>query len=292
MARREAPASKSAGSDVATIKIDSPVSERKGKRKKKKKNPAWVAVSIVLKVILGLILALAVFVSGEIIYLYSAYTPFYVVGDSMYPTLNSDAERSMGGTHDGDWGNYNFGANTWYNIDFGFMQTKNFAETLERFDVVVTHYPTDSAGTGYKIKRLIGLPGESLYFDGQGELWVKKAGEETYSIVPQEGFEMRHKEYSMYSDYRRGYLFSRGGGSDNPAVLGEGEYFVVGDNRTASDDSRGFADGVRNITIEDMQGKALFVVGTCHYTPEVRDGKASPSVNWMTFRFPWAFQNL
>lgn len=285
-------AKKAAATNVDVISINSPVP----KKKKKKRGPLWRFFSITLKIVLGIVLAIAVFVSGEIIYLYASYTPFYVVGDSMYPTLNSKAERSTGDEHSGNWGNYGFGEISWYNIDFGFMEEKkddaSLAASIERFDVVVTRFPNDTEASGYKIKRVLGLPGESVYFDGQGELWVKAAGATEFSIISQDHLTLNNKEASMYSDYHRKTLAPRGGGVDNICTLGEYEYFVVGDNRSASSDSRAISKTSRNINITDMDGKAIYIVGMCRYTPEVAAGTASPMVLWTTFRFPWGFQEL
>ncbi len=261
------------------IDIDSPLPI-----KKKEKKPAWKrVVLIVLRVVVGITIVLAALYSIEIIWLYSVYTPFYVVGDSMWPTLNSDARREAGGeaTHAGDWGNYSFGTSSWYTIDFGFMDTTDFLPELERFDVVVTHYPDDPPGVGYKIKRIVGLPGETIYFDAEGELYIKGLGESQFELIPQVGFAMRDKDKTNFGSE---YAYNE----EHAYEIPEGSYFIVGDNRSASTDSR----SVGAIGGEYMRGKAIYVVGTCQYTADVANGRASPGVNWLSFVPPWAFQEL
>ncbi len=263
--------------DLISIEPEVPLPE-------KKKEPKWKkAFSLAWRALVVAFFVVAILYSGEIIWLYSAYTPFYVVGDSMYPTLNSDATRSTGGKedHDGDWGNYSFASAEWYRIDFGFMETDDFIDGLERFDIVVTHFPTDGDSDGYKIKRIVGLPGETIYFDDEGELYVKKEGESDFEYIAQDSFEIRNQDSTNTgSDYADGL--------ENAYTVPEDCYFLVGDNRTASTDSR----SVGAIESSYFRGKAVYIVGTCLYTPEVASGEASPTVNWLSFLAPWNFQKL
>lgn len=89
----------------------------------------------------------------------------------------------------------------------------------ERGDVVVLKYPKDTSQ--YFIKRIIGLPGETVIFQ-QGHTIIKN------SQYP-DGFTLTEP-----------YLTSpvETIGKIEPTVLGSEEYFVMGDNRTASSDSR------------------------------------------------------
>lgn len=101
----------------------------------------------------------------------------------------------------------------------------------ERFDIIV--FPFRYAEKTYYIKRIIGLPGETVYIDPEGSIYID--GEiltENYG-----------KE--IITDPGRAY---------EPVTLGEDEYFVMGDNRNNSSDSRDPVVG--NIHRSEFIGKA------------------------------------
>ena len=101
----------------------------------------------------------------------------------------------------------------------------------ERFDIVV--FPFQYSEKTYYIKRIIGLPGETVYIDENGTIYIDgEVLEEDYG-----------KE--VIQDPGRAY---------EPITLGADEYFVLGDNRNNSSDSRDPAVG--NIRREDLIGKA------------------------------------
>ncbi len=85
----------------------------------------------------------------------------------------------------------------------------------ERGEVIVFESPTD--GSSYYIKRIIGLPGEKLVIEnGRVEIYndgVATVLDENYISIP-------------------------AGKNDLEVELGEGEYFMMGDNRDFSFDSR------------------------------------------------------
>ena len=101
----------------------------------------------------------------------------------------------------------------------------------ERGEVVVFKYPVDNKS--FYIKRIIGLPGEQLEIDG-GRVVVSSDGE------------------SLRLD--ESYLEGRSFSSPFETTLGEGEYFVMGDNRNFSFDSRSWGPVVR----DDIIGLARF----------------------------------
>jgi len=101
---------------------------------------------------------------------------------------------------------------------------------IHRGDVVVFRYPRDV--TKSYIKRVIGLPGDRLSID-HGTVYVNDVAlRETYVPV-------------KYQDDR----------SLREMVVPPGEYFMMGDHRSISSDSRDFGPVARNL----VYGKASFV---------------------------------
>ncbi len=89
----------------------------------------------------------------------------------------------------------------------------------KRGDVIVLKYPKDT--TQFFIKRIIGLPGEKISFDN-GAVIITNA---------------EHPNgWRLTEDYLP--AGTETGGRTDPVTLGSGQYFVLGDNRTASSDSR------------------------------------------------------
>ena len=101
----------------------------------------------------------------------------------------------------------------------------------ERFDIIV--FPYQYKEDTYFLKRIIGMPGETVQITDKGEILIN--GEE------------------LVESYGREVIKDPGLASD-PITLGEDEYFVMGDNRNYSKDSR-FPD-VGNIKRADIIGKA------------------------------------
>lgn len=89
--------------------------------------------------------------------------------------------------------------------------------------------------TNNQIRRIIGLPGDEIYMRDY-VLYVKPAGEK-HSLTE---FELSEKPYNLtFLTPPAGWNGNVGvKGSFDPIVLGENEYFVLGDNRVAVSDSR------------------------------------------------------
>lgn len=101
----------------------------------------------------------------------------------------------------------------------------------ERYDIIV--FPYQHAENVYYIKRIIGLPGEEVQVkDGAVYINGEKLASEQYGAEPMEN----------------------PGIAETPIQLGEDEYFVLGDNRNHSSDSREASVGV--LTREQVLGKA------------------------------------
>jgi signal peptidase I len=103
-------------------------------------------------------------------------------------------------------------------------------ESIQHGDVVVFHYPRDPEKS--YIKRVIGLPGDRIWID-RGQVWLNGVAlGETY--VPE-----------RYRDSR----------SMAEMVIPDDCYFMMGDHRSISSDSREFGPVERDL----IYGKAVFV---------------------------------
>ena len=101
----------------------------------------------------------------------------------------------------------------------------------QRFDIIV--FPFQYKEDTYYIKRIIGLPGETVQITGEGTIDID--GE-----VLEEGYGRE--------------VIRDPGNAYSPVTLGEDEYFVLGDNRNNSSDSRSSSVGL--IHRKDIIGRA------------------------------------
>lgn len=102
---------------------------------------------------------------------------------------------------------------------------------VKRYDVIV--FKTNDNYNKYLIKRVYGVPGDTIKISDSKIYINNKIIEDNYK-----------KEETFKS-----------GIAKNPIVLKQGEYFVLGDNRNNSYDSRHETLGV--ITEKDIEGKAF-----------------------------------
>lgn len=100
----------------------------------------------------------------------------------------------------------------------------------KRFDIIV--FPP-TGKKEYYIKRIIGLPGETVQIDENGNIYING--------------ELLEENYGAET-------IRNPGRAANPITLGDDEYFVMGDNRNNSKDSR--SEEVGNVKRSQIIGRA------------------------------------
>ena len=96
--------------------------------------------------------------------------------------------------------------------------------------------PNGNENAHYHIKRVVGKPGDTVTIES-GRVFID--GEVLDEVVQTDSM-------------------TDAGLASEPVTLGEDEYFVLGDNRNNSEDSRS-AD-IGNVKKEDILGKAWFII--------------------------------
>lgn len=125
--------------------------------------------------------------------------------------------------------------------------------TVERNSVVICHYP--NRGRTYFVKRVVAVPGDSVYREnGVTHVVYETVDESGETVTVDEALDAQFVSvfYNPEDDYE-------------PYVLGEDEYFVVGDNRGNSHDSRDWNDSdpsqdVGPITKNMITGRVRYVI--------------------------------
>lgn len=107
-----------------------------------------------------------------------------------------------------------------------------FFKNPERFDVIIFKSPVHD---DYYIKRIIGLPGETVEIK-EGKIII-------YNSQNPNGFVLQESYQTIPLSYNENFKIT----------LGKDEYFVLGDNRQASFDSRKWGALKR----ENIKGKVL-----------------------------------
>jgi signal peptidase I len=153
------------------------------------------------------------------------FQPFFVQGASMEPNFENGEYLIINelGYKKTDVG---IGSSHFFSVD-------SFKE-LKRGDIVVFHYPKDPRQ--YFIKRVIGLPGETVKIS-EGKVYI--SNKENLGGFPLD---------------ESGYLSDKvSTAGDLTQKLSDAEYFVMGDNRSYSYDSRSWGP----VSKEFIVGKVL-----------------------------------
>lgn len=169
-----------------------------------KKSSLRVAGEFFIEIVKVALISLAIIIPIR----YFLIQPFYVKGASMEPNF-----------HDNEYliiDEISYGLK----VPFKGERVAEFSQP-QRGDIVVFKYPYDT--TQYYIKRVIGLPGEKI-------------------VVKDNQVVIYNKDYAEGKVLDESSYLSSGVTTPGEAevILGADEYFVMGDNRKASHDSRSF----------------------------------------------------
>lgn len=211
------------------------------------------------------------------------FQPFNIPSGSMIPTLLI-----------GDYlfvSKYAYGFSKYsFPVDLDFVHGRILATPPNRGDVIVFKTPHDNK-TDY-IKRLIGLPGDTVQMK-EGRLYIN--GE----IVPREPIAKFHTEdfYGHVTDVPT-YKETLPNGVSHTIIEIQGDtgfndntelfkvpansYFMMGDNRDNSTDSRVPPDqgGVGYVPFENLEGRAELIFFS------ISDGEPA----WAFWRWPWSIR--
>lgn len=131
----------------------------------------------------------------------------------------------------------------------------SYLEGIERFDVVVAKSPD---GKDLWVKRVVGLPGERISY--QGDVLYVNGRQTEEAFLEKEYVEKVKKE-------RKLDVFTQ---DTEEITLGEDEYFLVGDNRISSLDSRSAQIGA--FQREDIIAKGMLVYAPFEEMRYVKNG--------------------
>ena len=188
----------------------------------------------------------------------AAFEPFNIPSGSMVPTLLI-----------GDYlfvSKFSYGYSR-YSLPFGLplLSGRIFFTPPDRGDVAVFKLPRDNA-TDY-IKRIIGLPGDHIQMKS-GQLYINgimAKRERVEDYVYREGSTtIRLAQYNETLPNGRQHRIIKMGDNerlDNTKefVVPPGHYFMMGDNRDNSSDSRDPNGGVDYVPVENLVGRAEFL---------------------------------
>ena len=127
-------------------------------------------------------------------------------------------------------------------------------EPIERGEIVVFWFPDDP--TKSFIKRVIGLPGETIDMDTKGHITINGIPIDESYLAPERNQNAREKWHQVRNEWK--YVKAH-------------YYFVMGDNRDASNDSRSWG----LVPEKYIYGKAMF-----RYWPLQRMGSLDSTSNY------------
>jgi signal peptidase I len=112
------------------------------------------------------------------------------------------------------------------------LMLKKMVGELKRGDIVAFRYPMDTSKSF--VKRIIALPGETISIDTSGAVYINNTELPEPYVSPE-----RNRSPKAVAK----------------TTLASGEYFVMGDGRDASNDSRSFGPVDRNLIYGTVMGR-------------------------------------
>jgi signal peptidase I len=227
--------------------------------KRKTDDSAWDTVKVIIQALL------IAFVIRTFL-----FQPFNIPSGSMIPTLRIGDYLFVNKLSYG-YGAYsfNFALNLFGTDIFKFgpvpIEGRFFADEPERGDVVVFKLPTDNE-TDY-IKRVIGLPGDSIqvrdgivYINGEP---IERERIADFAEFDEMGYNQRIHQYRETLPNGTSYIVhdmsdKSPGDNTQEYLVPAGHYFMMGDNRDNSTDSR-WLDRVGYVPYENLVGRATII---------------------------------
>ncbi|MDD5041684.1 MAG: signal peptidase I [Candidatus Peribacteraceae bacterium] len=128
-----------------------------------------------------------------------------------------------------------------------------FLHAPERGDIVVFR-PPNTDHSKYYVKRIIGLPGDEIVIR-DGDVYVRSNGTGKELTLAEPYLNERNRDHTFYG--------AAGSGEEKRFAVPEGYYFLLGDNRLGSLDSRSFRNAQNEPTPfvpqGDIKGRVWFV---------------------------------
>lgn len=115
--------------------------------------------------------------------------------------------------------------------DKDYMFIKMFDKTYKRGDIIIHKDPKNSST--FFLKRVIGLPGEKIQMK-DGKVYIYSSAFPTGQVLDEPYLASGIKTYAL---------------DENIVSIGDNQYYVLGDNRAASKDSRSYGPIDKNLLI-------------------------------------------